>query len=122
MSGASSLSFFGCQPGLVVDSVSQVQVTEHGQDQVLVVQTETIAGPFADQAEISCTSTTETRPETITVQTLLKKIRVDFIGTGTSWELCCNNRCDVCPAIPEIGDSIGYSDFVSADCKVIAME
>jgi len=86
MSGASSLSFFGCQPGLVVDSVSQVQVTEYGQDQVLVVQTETIAGPFADQAEISCTSTTETHPETLNVHALPKRIRVDFIdfiGGGT---------------------------------------
>jgi len=106
-------------------SVSEVQVLELGQT-LQVVGSSVFGGTFFDGDEISYTSITVTEPGTINAATIPRGFQVFITGINSDedplvnqWAITYNNDCGIFPLL-EIGDLIGWSNFVSKsalECK-----
>ena len=100
-------------------SVSEVQVVEGGRNLKLVGNS-VYSGTFYDGHEISYTSVTVEKPDTIDANTIPRSFQVFITGVNSDeepvlnqWVITYTNDCGISPLL-EVGDLIGWVNFVSA--------
>ena len=100
-------------------SVSEVQVLELGRN-LKVVGNSVYSGTFYDGHEISYTSVTVEKPDTIDANTIPRSFQVFITGVNSDeepllnqWVISYTNDCGIFPLL-EVGDLIGWVNFVSA--------